>query len=319
MFYKCNECEKNLTEFDINFTKNLKGSFNKKSCKCANCLAKTDYLSNIKKPDFFIYFFPYFSIFMLVWFYKKIVPILPIIGAGSDMLVISIILPSIVCYITYDIRSIMDFKKLKDESYDRACMRTTYDASTHSLVTSSSTESVGDDHITEKMWLFVTYPVWGIFVYLYRIIKYYREIDKNYTKEIILAYNKTIKETEKFILPNNIQNMFELKMKKYRELRQQIISKYEYLGEEQVQIQIKKLKLPTITIHSNQTVYRLLFNCGNISFVVNKLGAKKVIFNNYTIYSEDEKYIIDLFDLVNENIGNDYIDLYNTLIMKIYK
>ncbi len=321
MFYKCSKCGKFLTEFDINFTKNLKGSFDKKNCECANCLAKTDYLSNIKKPDFFIYFFPYLAIVFVVLFSIFGIELVDVLGVGLvDVLFAIIYILCIIGYINCAVRSVRDFKSLKDESYDTSCIRTTYDSSTNSFVTSSSTKSVGDDHSSEKTLLFFTYPFWGIFVYLYRIIKYHRDLNKNYTKEVRLSYNKAIRETEKFILPNkfayphNIQEIFKLKMEKYEMLKQQKVSKYKYLGENQVKPQIKKLKKPTITLRSNQTVYRLLFNIDNISFVVNKSGTKKVLYNNYTIYSEDEKHIIDLFDFVNENIENNKkLSYYNFL------
>lgn len=306
MFCKCNECGKLLTEFDVNFTKNLKGSFDKKSCECANCLANTDYLSSMKKPNFFNYFSPYLYIALIIFFIRLIR--LESIKFGDVFQAFLFILCGI-GYIINVIRSIRDFKSLEDESYDSSCIRTTYDSSTNSFVTSSSTETVGDDHFGEKMLLFITYPFWGIFVYLYRIIKYHRDIDIACTKEIRAAYNKTIEETEKFILPNrwcypnNIQEMFWIEEEKYEKTRQQIISKYKYLGEDQVKIQIKKLRKPAITLRSNKTTYRLLFSsAGNISLVVNKLGTKKVLFNNYAIYGEDEKYIVDLFDFVNENI-----------------
>lgn len=302
MFCKCNKCGKLLTEFDVNFTKNLKGSFDKKSCECANCLANTDYLSNMKKPNFFKYFSPYLAIALIVVF----IIFVNRVGYIQYMGLCEMFLFPLcgIGYIIDVIRSIRDFKSLEDERYDSSCIRTTYDSSTNSFVTSSSTETVGDDHFGEKMLLFITYPFWGIFVYLYRIIKYHRDINIACTKEIRAAYNKTIEETEKFILPNNIQKMFWLKEEKYKKSRQQIISKYKYLGEDQVKIQIKKLRKPAITLRSNKTIYRLLFNVDNISLVVNKLGAKKkkVLFNNYAIYSEDEKYIVDLFDFVNENI-----------------
>lgn len=321
MFYRCNKCGKFLTEFDINFTKNLNGSFDKKSCKCANCLAKTDYLSNIKKPNFFIYFSPYLIIVFIVLFIKVMIPYGITLGIILEYSFTPFFVSCIICAIF----AIRDFKSLKDESYDTSCIRTTYDSSSNSFVTSSSTTTVGDDHFGEKMLLFFTYPVWAIFVYLYRIIKYHRDLNKNYTKEVRLSYNKAIKETEKFILPNkfayphNIQQMFQLKMEKYEKLKQQIISKYKYLGENQVKvkIQIKKLKKPTITIRSNQTVYKLLFNMDNISFVINKSGTKKVLFNNYAIYSEDKKHIIDLFDVVNENIENNKELSYNDFLKKI--
>ncbi len=309
MSYNCSKCGKLLTEFDFNFTKNLKGSFNKKSYKCANCLAKTDYLSNIKKPNFFIYIFPYLAITFVALFIKFIDNFTKeeIYNGLWTILLIA----CVIGYITCAIRSIRDFKSLKDESYETSCIRTTYDSSTNSLVSSTTTEYVGDDHIIEKMWLFFIYPIWGIFVYLYRIIKYYRDINKNYTKEAVIAYNKTVKETEKFILPNkfcyphNIEEMFEIERKKYKELRQKTISKYSYLGNEQVKNQIKKLKKPAINLRSNQTLYKVLFNCGSISFVSNTSGVKKIIFNNYAIHNIDQKTLIDLFNFVNESLEND--------------
>ena len=303
MSYNCSKCGELLTEFDFNFTKNLKGSFNKKSCECANCLAKTDYLSNIKKPNFFIYIFPYLAITFVALF-AKFVDNFTKEEIYNGLWAI-LIIACVIGYITCAIRSIRDFKSLEDESYETSCIRTTYDSSTNSLVSSTSTEYVGDDHITEKVCLFFIYPVWGIFVYMYRIIKYYYVKNKNFTREVLRAYNKTVKETEKFILPHNIEEMFEIERKKYKELRQKTISKYSYLGNEQVKNQIKKLKKPTINLRSNQTVYKVLFNCRSISFVTSTSGVKKVIFNNYAIKNIDQETLIDLFNLVNESLEND--------------
>ena len=297
MSYNCSKCGKLLTEFDFNFTKNLNGSFNKKSCECANCLARTDYLFHMKKPNFLIYILPYLAIAYSIWFFKE--------QRLDTGLWLALFFISFIGYITCSILCVMGFESLKDESYETSCIRTTYDASTNSFVSSSGKEYVGDTHSSEQVFLFFIYPIWGIFVYMYRIIKYYYVKNKNFTREVLRAYNKTVKETEKFILPDNIEKRFEMERGEYKELRQKTISKYGYLGNEQVKNQIKKLKKPAINLLSNQTVYKLLFNCGKISFVSNTTGVKKIIFNNYAIHNIDQKTLIDLFNFLNESLEND--------------
>lgn len=305
MFYKCSECGKLLTEFDVNFNKNLKGTVDVKNCKCANCLANIKLLEDIKKnkPKIINYIFPYISIF---WFLIMIcAEPLGITNHIELEEILHIILPcsfiSLIGYIVCVIFCVKDYN-LTDESFEYKVLETSYNSS-GSLITTTKTEYGGDDKGGEKFMLFVSFPFWGLIRYIYLIVKFNRIKNKNLTEQVIDAYNKTIKETEKFILPNKA--MLKIKMEKYEESKKQIISKYKHLENNQVEIKIKNLRRPTITLRSNQTVYRLLFILNNMSFVLSNLGVKKVILNNYTIYSEDKKYLIDLFDLVNKIIEND--------------
>lgn len=323
MFYRCSKCGKLLTEFDVNFNNNLKGSVDAKNCKCANCLANIKLLKDIKKnkPRIINYIFPYISIFwFLIMIYAEPLGITNYINHDDIIFPCSFV--ALIGYIVCVIFCIKDYN-LTDESFEYNVLETSYNSS-GSLITTTKTEYGGDDKAGEKFMLFVFFPFWGLIRYVYLIVNFHRIKNKNFTVDVIGAYDKTIKETEEFILPNkfcyphNIQEMFKIKMEKYKEARQQIISKYKYLENNQVKIQIKKLKKPTITLRSNQTVYRLLFILNDISFVVDDLGAKKIIFNNYTIYSDDKKYIIDLFDLVNKIIENNS-DINYLKLMEILK
>lgn len=312
MLYKCSNCGELLTEFDVNFAKNLYGTISETKCKCAKCTANIALLKKEKHFNFFKYLIPYFIVIYVVVFFKVLVLNEKIMNSTTESVLGIILLVNnitcIVMYIVYVVRCIKDFKGLEDESYERDCVRTTYDSSTNSLISSSSTETVGDDHGYEKFLLFLTYPFWGIFALIYRKVKSCKVIKNNFTKDILIAYDKTVKTTEKYIFPTHfcyphtIAERFYIEEEKYAALKRDIRTKYSYLNEGVVQDKINGIKKPTIKIKSTQKNYDLVFIYEDKFFVKNVFNEHKIVFNKYALYGINEGEALLLFNLAEKNI-----------------
>lgn len=347
--YFCSECFSPLTEFDVNFNKNLMGKFTPGKCKCATCLADVEYLRERKKPNSYPYFLAY--AFMLVaiclarigniFFYQYEIDIdlnndfAWALYDFAEIFLWTNVLAHAVAYIVCVFFCLLDFTSLEDESYSYTSSKTktTYDSATESFVTSPVTEYDGESHGLAKFLLFLVYPFWGIFVYIYRLVKYHKDINKRCTKEVISAYNKTEEETEKFIIPGKscIDSWYENRKKEYAVSIESIRSKYGYLGEEALEDKIKEIKEPTFEFdvcpnpNKVKLKYKLILIAnvkhdditnndsemylGTCSFIKNTEN-KKIIYRDYAVYIPDQKDVLELFDLaegIRPEIGEIYI------------
>ena len=303
MIYKCSKCGKILTEFDVNFSKNLTGSFDEENHKCANCLGNINALKEMRKPSLLKYILPYLALLLYIFMANN-----KLLDKRNENYILYAIL-SIVCLIVYIgliCFCIYDFKNLRSESYEESYLKTTYDSSSDSLVTVSSTRTTGDDFSSEHILLFLSYPAWGIFVYIYRLIKFYVVRNKYFSRKLLRVYRKTLRTTEEFIIPIETKSTYQGKMNKYHELKGHIETKYAYLNNNTIiEEKIKKLKKPTINIQSTKQTYKLIFINGFYYFIKNST-TRKILLNNYAIYLTDEQEIENLFKMVDRYIEIDY-------------
>lgn len=332
--YFCSECFSPLTEFDVNFNKNLTGKVTPEKCKCATCLTDVEHLRE-KKMKCVQYILAY--VFMLVaiclgcigyiLFYKYRIDDLIKndfvweLYNFAEMFFWANVLAHAVAYIVAVVFCLKgeDFEETYSET---SCIKTTYNSSTNSYVTTSSTTSESDDGCWDAIGKFLTYPFWGIF----KFVKCHKDINKRHTKEIVSAYNQAVKETKTYTMPqyNDVKRWYENRQKEYTASIKNIRSKYGYLGEEVVENKIKEVKKPFFMILSS---YKLIFiahvrryNRTNDNpeaysglgecYFFKSTKNKQIIYRDYAVYipkQEEVSYLFDLAEIFRPEIGNIHI------------
>ncbi len=317
MFYRCSSCNRVLTEFDVNFTKKLKGSLNEQKCQCARCIVnngnidgyytfedKMALLKNLKiiKPNIFKYLFPYpFLLFILIFSYSELFGMADFIDkimySDYSYLVALGFLGIFVGYIVCVALCVKDFNLVGVEGSEYTYYETVYNEVSKSYESRTKTGyEGGDSRAFEKFLLFLSFPFWGIFRYLYLRIKFGKKVDKEFTKEMIGAYKEAVRSTEKFKSFDKTLEEYDQELGKYNAAVDTIKSKYAYLDGDRyndaINKEIKKLKEPAYsTIESNDIhhgTYKLVCISdlsvnnergywSNVLFVVNGIGKKIII------------------------------------------
>ncbi len=317
MFYRCSSCSKILTEFDANFTIKLKGSVNKEDCKCASCIVnngklyghyweedKMATLRNLKKskPSIFKYIISYVILLLAVYFANaatildnNIENTLPaFLTLDLAMVVLNFL---IIVYIIFVANCVKDFHLVTYEGYEYEYYETKYNESSKAFETESKTGTRGGDNKGfEKFFLFLTFPVWGVFRYVYMYIKYRKITNVKFTKEMIGAYKEAIRTTEKFKSFDKTLEEYNRELGKYNAAVDTIKSKYAYLdGDrylEAINKEIKKLKKPACSTIWSNNIHHGMYDLvcisklsaenesgywQNVLFIVNGIGKKIII------------------------------------------
>lgn len=310
--YKCSKCGKKITEFDVNFSKNLFGKFDSENkCECAQCVANVNALQKPKKrkPKTIFYLLPYIIIVGIVLLsifikeYDRKIGMAFLDLSGDNYWIVSIIAALLQLFIialipTGYIWSIIIVLKdlgVEDDSYEVDVYRTTYDSSSDSFTTTK-----GKDYAGGSSWpLFagILYPVWGIFALIIKTIRCNapdrnsrKYIKNNFSKKVIRAYEKAKIETESIVISKKQCNLKQKQEYKYNERCNQIKNKYGYLNDKDIiSKKIEKLPEPYVRLKSNKgTCYKWVDGDADNYVLLDKRNNER-IYNGIFFYYTDDK------------------------------
>lgn len=317
--YKCSKCGKKITEFDVNFSKNLFGKFDSENkCECAQCVANVNALQKPKKrkPKTIFYLLPYIIIacvaFVVVLFIKnpslidKVMPyvwIVKLFGENWFSMILSLLFGFVILFLLFlipsgyvlSIMKVMEDLGVEDDSYEVDVYRTTYDSSSDSFTTTK-----GKDYAGGSSWpLFagILYPVWGIFALIIKTIRCNapdrnsrKYIKNNFSKKVIRAYEKAKIETESIVISKKQCNLKQKQEYKYNERCNQIKNKYGYLNDKDIiSKKIEKLPEPYVRLKSNKgTCYKWVDGDADNYVLLDKRNNER-IYNGIFFYYTDDK------------------------------
>lgn len=292
--YKCSKCGKKITEFDVNFSKNLFGKFDSENkCECAQCVANVNGLEQPKKrkPKTIFYLLPYIIIGVIVKLFSLLI-------AGEtgllDTILCLTILISLTPYIWSIIIVLKDLGVEYDEGYEVDVYRTTYNSSSDSFTTSKGKETYGGDN-SGAFFAGLVYPVWGIFALMINLNRYNKYIKNNFSKKVIRAYEKAKKETESIVISKKECDLTQKKKNNYNEKCNQIKNKYGYLHDTNIiSKKINKLQKPYLTLKSNKGTYYKWIDCRKNNYVLLDKRNNERIYNGKYFYYDDKNNAIKM-------------------------
>lgn len=319
--YKCSKCGKKITEFDVNFSKNLFGKFDSENkCECAQCVANVKALEKPKKTKrkskTIFYLLPYIiiaGIVLVVLFMVKnaskmdidnffdlfgenewLPNVLMFVGGLFGLFLIFLI-PS--GYI-YSIMKVMEYLGVEnDDSYETIDVyKTTYDSSSGSFTTTKGTDYAGGG-LSWPFFAGLVYPVWGIFALIIKLIRCNlpdrrtkQYIKKNFSKKVIKAYEKAKIETESIVISKKECDLKQKKENNYNEKCDQIKNKYGYLHDKDIiSKKIEKLPKPYVTLKSNKGNCYNWIDGNNDNYVLLDKRNNERIYNGVYFYYTDDK------------------------------
>lgn len=312
--YKCSKCGKKITEFDVNFSKNLFGKFDSENkCECAQCVANVNGLEQPKKrkPKTIFYLLPYIiigvivllSIFIKEYDHKIVMAFRDLFGdnywivsmiAALLQLFVMALIPT--GYIWSIIIVLKDLGVEYDEGYEVDVYRTTYDSSSDSFTTSKGTETYGGDN-SGAFFAGLVYPVWGIFALIIKTIRCNvpdrnsrKYIKNNFSKKVIRAYEKAKIETESIVISKKQCDLKQKQEYKYNEKCNQIKNKYEYLNDNDIiSKKIEKLPEPYVMLKSNKgTCYKWIDGDADNYVLLDKRNNERIYNGKYFYYDDKE-------------------------------
>ena len=288
--YQCKKCNKPLTEFDVQFYKELYKTSSLKDCNCYQCTANDHLKTAINKHNFikkrsYLYIIPPALIILVLLFafiinsFGSTPPLYAILGSGITSAAF------VVFWIAGAIIAIKEFNL----DYDSVVVGSHYVTTSNGngSYTTKSVNDYSDDDSLAAFGLGITYIWWCFPYYIYRCIKYRRDCPK----EVRRAYKNASKCVPEIIIPKRYVEKHKNNLDKWERKVKKISEKYSILGEKEVNSRIDKLVVPPFNIRIKGKKYLVLDHVYYVYFRLeykddNEKKRERILLGSHFMYTE---------------------------------